>query len=57
MISGSVSAGSVKITVVPMGAATMAWKTTRIAITIRPSLRKTLKDRAHGDGLRRAATT
>ena len=26
-------------------------------MTMRPSLRKTLKDRAHGEGLRRAATT
>jgi hypothetical protein len=40
-----------------MGAATIAWKTTRIAMTMRPSLRKTLKDLAQGDGLRRADTT
>ena len=48
MISGSVNDGSVTRIVVPMGAATMAWKRTRMAMTTRPSLRKKPKDRAQG---------
>jgi len=55
--SGSGNSGTLNSTVPGSGVPNSTWATVRIAITTRPSLRKTMKARAHGALLRRALTT